>query len=332
MTETRVKSLEIWDQGLEDGIALTRKSSVHTWTPGVDGEEAYLKNINDKRNAHHVTYAPQDIEYKYNAYGYRSDEFDTPCDVLYAGCSFTEGIALPLDHVWGKQLNKMIEDKYDVKLNYHTVSRGGASTTGIVRRIYAALEVLKLRPKMVLALFPSVFRAEFYTENFSTNSTPHDYVPNYLPQFGDKETRLFYEFYERNIRITNTVNNFYRDVILANSICEQHGVKFRFSSWQGPVRLEHMADDDITNMPHTYKMFHDEEINIDQIIFDYMPKHLVHKYLQNAFQPAHPPGRPVFPQTVGRDFMHPGPNLHHGFATRMLDFLKPDLKELYENN
>ena len=55
-------------------------------------------------------YPDANISYKLNNYGYRSDNFNK-ADVtnsLFAGCSFTFGVGLPLENVWCKVVHNRI--------------------------------------------------------------------------------------------------------------------------------------------------------------------------------------------------------------------------------
>jgi hypothetical protein len=70
------------------------------WLPS-DTEELFIKN-KEKRLEELKTggWLNTEIEYSFNNYGFRSEEFDTTPSILYLGCSFTVGIGLRIEHTW----------------------------------------------------------------------------------------------------------------------------------------------------------------------------------------------------------------------------------------
>lgn len=317
----------IWDNALTDNFTWSRRNAIKAWSNGMDNEKAYNENI--KTNKFHTTYGRDDFDYRYNSMGIRSDEL-TDVELLFAGCSFTEGEGLPRDHTWAAFSHQMICDEYKISTGFHNIGRGGASARTITRKIYHAIEVMGLRPKIVLALFPSIFRKEFYLSNSPQLLNPIDYVPSHVDTHASPAQRYFIANMEKNVRLINVLNDFYADMLLIDAICGKYGIEFRFSSWQGNLDIKDLPETDLTGLPPKYVIGPKKsQIDVCNLIDDWMPTNLRHKYMNirfmdNSFVPQ------KYPQTVGRDFAHPGPNQQYYFATKVFEKIKPALDKIYE--
>lgn len=315
-----------------DQLTLNRANRTRQFSDGLDNEKAYRDNIRSPIASNHVSFSSTDFSYTYNSHGYRCPEFDkTDIDVLYAGCSFTEGEGLPLEYVWTSQLNSMIETEYGVNPGLVSVARGGLSPSGITRRIYGAFEDLKLRPKLVLVLFPSIFRDEFTIKNFDKYYA-FDYVPSYIPPTLDRDQKKFLMHYEETVRVSNVVNDFFKNIVLIDSICRTYGAEFRFSCWQGMVPINELVNRNVDDLPAKYLTWDKTGILLDELLADYMPPSVSHKYLGERFVHRDYEVETVYEQTIARDYAHPGPNPQLRFAKQMFTFIKPELDRIYENN
>jgi len=318
-----------------DYLANSRKNAVNEWSSGMDRQAAYEAAIKNKNNKHHVTYVPGQFTYEYNSMGIRCDELKPQnVEILYAGCSFTEGEALPREHVWAHFLNKIIEERHGKELGYHNVARGGASISAITRYVYHAIEVLKLRPKMVIVLFPSIFRTEFYSTNLPQqgSSGPMAFIQGYIDPGVSRSTKYFYENHEKNIRIINSMNELYRNAILLNALCQQYGIEFRFETWHHTMHTDELFDSDLTALPQKYLLGDKRDIlNIGLMVKDGMPKNLRDKYLDIRW-PSLEEAPQVMKYTIARDFAHPGPNPHLGFASNVYNKIRPTLNKIYDQS
>ena len=75
-----------------DKWLVDRQNTSSKWSQG-DEEEDYdpVDNL----------YGPDDITYEYNSHGFRCDPFENNnAEILFMGCSFTEGTGLPLKDLW----------------------------------------------------------------------------------------------------------------------------------------------------------------------------------------------------------------------------------------
>lgn len=125
-----------------------------------DNEEQYNK-VKD-----HVPYGPTDIEYKYNNYGFRCDDFDHwsnhPYRILFAGCSMTEGTGVPLKDLWAKQLHSMICNRIG-NIPYWNVATAGSGLDHMVRYLYNTKDLLK--PQLIISYVPEKVRRERWFED-----------------------------------------------------------------------------------------------------------------------------------------------------------------------
>lgn len=92
------------------------------------------------------------FEYRYNSAGFRCDEFDLRPSFLALGCSFTEGIGLPIEQAWPTLLGEQIG------LYPWNLGVGGSSIMWCARLIEPA--ILKVRPSVVALLVPPLMRVD----------------------------------------------------------------------------------------------------------------------------------------------------------------------------
>jgi hypothetical protein len=77
-----------------------------------DDEYTYEQTKVSRQNQEHITYKDHDFAYRYNSFGFRKahggplefDEDHSYFTFLVAGCSITEGIGLPEEHLWNSFL------------------------------------------------------------------------------------------------------------------------------------------------------------------------------------------------------------------------------------
>lgn len=187
-----------------------------------DTEENYKKVIRTTT----VPYGPTDIEYKYNNYGFRCDDFDNWKNhqhrILYAGCSMTEGIGLPLNDIWPTLLHNKICENYDINIPYWTIASGGTGIDQLVRYLYNVKDLL--RPQVIISYLPGKERRELAYET--------RWGPWSLETLEGRNTKVFLD--ERLIEYQTEKNLAMLDMILKEIDCY-----FLFSS--------SMADFDIKN-------------------------------------------------------------------------------------
>ena len=124
-----------------------------------DSEENYKLLNSGKSN-----YTKDEITYSFNNQGYRCDEFSDESEfpVLFMGCSFTEGIGLPLNEVWSYHLHNDIVKETGKIIPYWSLGKGGTSIDYAARCFYEYGP--KLKPKYVFYLLSGISRREYSFE------------------------------------------------------------------------------------------------------------------------------------------------------------------------
>lgn len=93
-------------------------------------------------------------DYKLNSSGYRSPEFIKNVDLLVGGCSFTYGMGVPENGVWGS----VIADR--LGMTYNNISQNAASIPWIVQQLFGYFNQYG-NPKTLICLFPTLTRTLF---------------------------------------------------------------------------------------------------------------------------------------------------------------------------
>lgn len=319
--------MDTWNSPFSLAKLETRKNRTFKWQDP-DSESAFLSAKKEIKGKGIITYSEDDIEYKFNSHGFRSDEYDD-CDVLFAGCSFTEGIGLPLEHTWGHMLNTLISG-YGLGSKFCSIGRGGLSASGIVRYAYHTIETLKVRPKFLFVLFPHVFRSEFFYLNFPPDDTYIvDYIPNMPKDRIDmlmsihKSLRYVWENHEKNMKLSNIVNDFYKNLLFLHTLCERYGIKLFWHTWTGSLDTREMDLDE--RVPKEF-LNSNGHVDLVKFILSSLPKSLHNSCLTmrdiHFGQRTLPSENCRFEQTIARDLMHPGPNSHYHFANDVFKEIK----------
>lgn len=163
----------------DDDIGLSHRNYRHfanktiKWA-GSDTYELFEQNIkNPKTYKQLKLYGWLDtdsISYKYNKYGFRSDEFDDRPAGLALGCSHTEGTGIPEQNTWPSVLSKLLG------IHIWNLGVGGVSLDTVFRLLDYWLP--RLAPKFVVIGIPSSIRFElFQDERPSGEHAPYNMGP-----------------------------------------------------------------------------------------------------------------------------------------------------------
>ena len=151
------------------------RSQTVTWS-GSDNQDHFNKNCADPDKFYKLKKygldTPESVSYSYNQHGFRAPEFDQrPCG-LALGCSFTEGVGIPIENTWPEQLSKMLD------LQVWNLGVGGASidTAFILLDHY----IKELPVQFVTVCVPPINRFEFYIDNIPQRIMFENW---YLPKF-----------------------------------------------------------------------------------------------------------------------------------------------------
>ena len=90
-------------------------------------------------------------EYHMNSLGYRSSEFASGTDFVFAGCSYSFGEGVAEENIWGAQ----VASHFDY--SYNNLSRPGASVQWIVKNLFNYFREYG-HPKVLACLFPDFCR------------------------------------------------------------------------------------------------------------------------------------------------------------------------------
>lgn len=177
---------------------LLRKGLHLQWLPS-DSENNY-KHLQPDGT---VNYGRNEVSYILNSHGFRCDEFDEPADlpVLFLGCSFTEGIGLPLNETWSHFLLNKIRSMGHYsgkKIPHWSLALGGYGVDTAARLFYTYGHLVK--PKYVFLLLHGMHRREFCADTPVYNTwMPNANNPDYLNRlFSDP----FHSLHETNRSIT----------------------------------------------------------------------------------------------------------------------------------
>ena len=211
-----------------------------------DTEENYKKVIRTTE----VPYGPNDIEYKYNNYGFRCDDFDSwekfPYRILYAGCSMTEGIGLPLDDIWPKLMHKRMCEEYNIEMPYWTIASGGTGLDQMVRYLYNLKDLI--RPQIILCYLPGKERRElWYEERWGTWVFDKHQKRKY--NFDQYDTKVFTD--ERYVEYQTEKNLAMLEMILKELNC-----LFLFSSSMDDFKItDYLNSSYFVQRPHNPEQY-----------------------------------------------------------------------------
>ena len=129
------------------------------WSGG-DSRDMWEKNMKNPKTREYLIQAgwhdEYAIEYKFNSYGFRDDEFDQRDNCLAIGCSFTEGVGLRKDQIWPTKLTNLIDT------HVWNLGAGGAATDTCFRILDYYIKILN--PKAVFLLVPPPMRVELHSD------------------------------------------------------------------------------------------------------------------------------------------------------------------------
>lgn len=179
--------------------------------------------------------------YNYNSMWFRTDdsckELSSDTEVVFAGCSFTEGIGVPEDMTWGAVLSR------NLGMSYSNLGKSGTSSYQIVKTLFAYFRQYG-NPKYLFCLFPDYNRfAAATAPGLFSNETSIGYDPTmpgiyngYAMNTG--RTYLDAPKYLKRPYDLNEVNSseqaFMLNGVAISSLiqyCRAAGIKFRWSTW-----------------------------------------------------------------------------------------------------
>ena len=203
-----------------------------------DTENKFKRKLKEKPET--VSYwKDKSIEYRYNNYGFRTyDDFNKDDEgIVCLGCSFTEGIGLPLEYNWGYKLAKHFNLKH-WNLGQHAM---GLETA--FRLLLGVSDWLKF--KKVFLFVPPFYRNELivsdndFIEPYLTEASDVDkgfihsmggqVDPHIFSSFEPKVTR-FYESILYGSRLNERLRMI-RNLCSIQGLCKHLGVEFYYQTF-----------------------------------------------------------------------------------------------------
>jgi len=170
--------------------------------------------------------------YYFNNYGFRSNDFDPDTakeNFLFAGCSNTFGIGLPIEFTWSHQFNSLFN-----KTNFFSLGVNSASIDAIIHNINVYINKIGI-PKGIVILFPDLWRfltrVDFSTEehgkfsqwsNIGRNGIKNQIIGEHPKQ----EMNFVYSMFE-----TNSVLRAYHGLYALELLCKKLNIPLLWSTW-----------------------------------------------------------------------------------------------------
>lgn len=184
----------------------------------IAGNGNFKKFIKDRESS--VTLTEENdssISYKLNGYGYRSDQFKNNAKTLFAGCSHTFGIGLPIEYVWTSMLGKELGNREQFNLGVC-----GASFSSIIDNIYSYINDFG-KPEELFVLFPNIERFEKVIESSGDVFLAHTL---YAHRSNKEEVAVSdVVTYEHMLML------FVRSVRALEAYCDAAGIRLYWATW-----------------------------------------------------------------------------------------------------
>ena len=188
----------------------------------MDAENRYNTNLRENfALLNHYNWIDKVIEYKFNSLGFRSMEFDHSPNVVFIGCSETQGIGIRQEDRWTELVASSLN------LSCFNLAIGGASADTAFRLLYAYID--KLRPKLVIFRQPGGIRMELnYKNDFLVLMANSPDLPKTVHDY-------FLEYYALN-DLNHELNSIKNKNAIEN-LCIKHNAKFVYTTTCLPVDL-----------------------------------------------------------------------------------------------
>lgn len=157
------------------------------------------------------------ITYRYNSIGFRCDELDRDTDVLFIGCSYTEGSCVQQHETWASIVRETVfVDSAYINL---AIAAHGIDTAALLTNWY---RTYNKKPKYILLLCPPfarrTFRLSYSTAPLGWNPSHPEFtlIPGVENMFADEEYYKFESF---------------KSLSILSSAAELMGSQIVFSGW-----------------------------------------------------------------------------------------------------
>lgn len=256
-----------------------------TWQ-GTDSEERFRKRP-------HPTLGPEDVDYRFNARGYRCAEFDAPRDpaalvVVSLGASEVLGTGVPVERTFTAELARLLARRLDRPVLPWNLGAGGCSADCVARLLVSALPVL--RPDLVVMIFPHPARREHLGDDGRVHC--HNREGPARRKLSDRlADPEHYALTEANLNLSSAHNdavNLYKNYKVCEALCRASPAMWLYGATRDAFfdPIGHLLDEGHRVRPGIGEL-----------------------KASSGADPA---------LTLARDMQHPGVDVHREMAARML--------------
>jgi hypothetical protein len=189
----------------------------------MDSEQHFRKNQNNCQANRLLAlndWTDTNVSYHFNSDGFRSADFNKNSGYMALGCSFTQGVGLPISQAWPWLVG------YHFKLETQNLGIGSGSLDMCFR--LAQYWIPRLKPKFVVLLEPDSSRIEYHDETGPKNLLVNQ--PNVMP---DWYLKAYYAHAE------NAQQNRLKNVMAIEYICNKNNIPLY--TW--PPFIEQLSPD-----------------------------------------------------------------------------------------
>jgi hypothetical protein len=181
----------------------TKANHTFEWLP-MDTEKRYSENVANRYDELvKFGWLDKKFSYKFNNYGFRSDEFSNEPSMVSLGCSYTCGIGLPLENCWASIVSNSLN------LKNFNLGIGASSNDTAFRMAHHWLPQLK--PKVVVHLVTHRHRFEYH----DNNSEIHN-----LSSWSNSQLWKIWALND-----INSDMNMFKNTLAIQNICNNLGIK-----------------------------------------------------------------------------------------------------------
>jgi len=168
-----------------------------------------------------------DFNYTLNEYGFRSKKFSefnkNNTNILFLGCSITQGVGLPEESTWYKKLiNKISNENPSKKIDFYNISMSGIGVHTIIKNLIVFLNQVG-KPDYIFGYMPDSNRSLLWDKDQFHN---FHYRNNLNEDFPEREIA-----YSKNIVIQDLLMRDTTLLHLLELICSLGGIKLIWSTW-----------------------------------------------------------------------------------------------------
>jgi hypothetical protein len=180
--------------------------------------------------------------YQHNSHGYRSGEFKAGTEILFAGCSFTYGIGVPEETIWGN----LVADKLEVSRS--SIAVPGESIQSIVTQLFQYFATYG-DPKTLLCLFPDLYRINYPIEGEIVGSKirgPHfETLYTNVNEQDNKDIKIVKRPFDVAAVISTDLAAYVSVsyIRILEQYCSATGINLLWSSWADNDNLEEINAD-----------------------------------------------------------------------------------------